>query len=66
MSYSTDRPISTTTNNFDSNEARAKKDLHRAEEESEHFLAVAREKILQPGVAGGLLGVGTPNVFVSA
>lgn len=36
----------------------AKKDLHKAEAESEHIWEIAKERLLQPHVAGGLMGVG--------
>lgn len=36
----------------------AKKDLHKVEAESEHIWEIAKERLLQPHVAGGLMGVG--------
>lgn len=41
----------------------AKKDLHKAEAESEHIWEIAKERLLQPHVAGGLMGVGEINPF---
>ena len=39
--------------------SRAKHDIDRAEAEGEHIWGIAKEQLLRPGVAGGLLGVGT-------
>lgn len=36
----------------------AKKDFQKAEAESEHIWEIAKERLLQPHVAGGLMGVG--------
>lgn len=36
---------------------KAKHELDRAEEEGEHLWDVAKEQLLRPGVAGGLVGL---------
>lgn len=41
----------------------AKKDWKKAEAEGEHFWEVAKERLLQPHVAGGLMGVGRGYIF---
>lgn len=38
---------------------KAKKYAHEIEDESFHLWNVAKQQLLRPGVAGGLLGVGT-------
>ena len=39
----------------------ARKDWQKAEAEGEHLWAVAKQRLLQPHVAGGLMGVGQHN-----
>jgi len=42
------------------NKAKAKKSAREAEKEAIHWSAVAKELVLRPPVAGGLVGVGGP------
>lgn len=44
----------------------AKRHAHEAEEESLHLWGVAKQYLLRPGVAGGLLGIGTSLVLYSS
>jgi hypothetical protein len=40
-------------------EDEARKDWHKAEEEGSYLWNVLKEQLFRPGVAGGLIGVGT-------
>lgn len=42
---------------------KAKHDLDRAEEEGEHLWGIAKEQLLRPGVAGGLVGLSTSCII---
>ena len=43
---------------------KAEREWEEAEEEGEHIWEVAKEKILQPGVAGGLMGLGEHRTYL--
>ena len=50
-------------NGSEKSKRRVKKRLAEAEAEAADIWAVAKDKLLQPGVAGGLIGVGEQTLF---